>query len=308
MVSDHSVRKLFLLVLLLTPRLFALDCKKDSANSQSSNYNQAILEAVQSMPAYGKYNSDDSLIANLKSSITTDSQNKIQVHPETAQPSFCSSATYLVFMKAISNLQSKGLKLSKEATDQLMVQAKPEHMDGTGAWGRWNADGPGTARLFKEVGLGENFTELGQAKPGDFVKIFWNDLIGNDPKNKQSEHGHSAVFEGTKSIGGVESFCFWSSNQSYKNDKGETVPGGMGHKCVPQSKIKRTLFSRLQNPERLNCVPETVGKLSSHYHDPYLTRLGSTLSTPEEMCKMTSCQPEFSTAKPQANQNKKSIK
>jgi hypothetical protein len=32
--------------------------------------------------------------------------------------------------------------------------------DGEGIWGRWNANGPGTARLFHEMNLGENFERV----------------------------------------------------------------------------------------------------------------------------------------------------
>ena len=275
-----------------TPLFAAQDCASITARFKlnDSPYNQTILNAVNSMPAFGGYDKHDTMIEKIRESISIDSQkSKIEIAAERAQPSFCSGATYLVFLKAISELQNKNLKLSREAAEQLMVQMKPEHTDGTGVWGRWNADGPGTARLFKEVGLGPNFTQIEKARPGDFVKIFWNDLIGNDPQNHQSEHGHSVVFEGLKQIAGVPSFCFWSSNEPYR-DKNVKIPGGMGHKCVPQSKIKRTLFSRLQFPERLNCIPETVGKNSPHYHDPYLTDLGSSLSSIRKMCEMIDCQ------------------
>ena len=37
--------------------------------------------------------------------------------------------------------------------------------DGQGVWGRWNANGPGTARLFTELRLGRNFTDFAEARP-----------------------------------------------------------------------------------------------------------------------------------------------
>jgi hypothetical protein len=62
--------------------------------------------------------------------------------------------------------------------------------DGVGIWGRWNANGPGTARLFEELHLGKNFTSFEEARPGDFMKIFWNDNIGG------TESGHSVIYLG----------------------------------------------------------------------------------------------------------------
>jgi hypothetical protein len=110
--------------------------------------------------------------------------------------------------------------------------------DGEGVWGRWNANGPGTGRLFEETGAGRNFTDLRDARRGDFMKIFWNDSIG------AAERGHSVIFLGVETEKGEESVSFWSSNQ----------PGGYGSKKVPRSKIKRMLFSRLEKPERLEEV------------------------------------------------------
>jgi hypothetical protein len=62
--------------------------------------------------------------------------------------------------------------------------------DGESLWGRWNANGPGTARLFYELGLGRNFTSFSAARPGDFLKIFWTDAVG------KNENGHSVIFLG----------------------------------------------------------------------------------------------------------------
>ena len=78
--------------------------------------------------------------------------------------------------------------------------------DGEGVWGRWNANGPGTARLFYEMKLGPNFSDFAQARPGDFMKIFWSTAVG------RREHGHSVIFLGTEKVNGVDSVRFWSSN------------------------------------------------------------------------------------------------
>jgi len=137
--------------------------------------------------------------------------------------------------------------------------------DGAGVWGRWNANGPGTARLFYELNVGRNFTSWNDARPGDFLKIFWRDAVGSN------EHGHSVIFLGTEMKGGMEFVRFWSSNQ----------PGGFGEKSVAKSKIARALFSRLERPERF----EGLASLPSI--DPYLASLLARESSFAEACRLS---------------------
>ena len=183
----------------------------------------------------------------------------LEIQPTHAVPSYCSGATYLVFLKTLSALQSnRQLSLTPETVTALKPTGQP---DGTGIWGRWNANGPGTARLFYELGLGPNFTDLSQAQPGDFLKIFWNDSIG------ASEHGHSVIFLGTEEKNGTKYLKFWSSN----------IPGGYGEKVVPLSRAHRMLFSRLEHPENINrSLPST---------DSYLSSMEHRSSTPAEMAE-----------------------
>jgi len=110
-----------------------------------------------------------------------------------------------------------------------------DQRDGEGIWGRWNANGPGTARLFHELQLGQNFDNFDQAKPGDFMKIFWSRKVG------RNEHGHSTIFLGTENRPDGQYVRYWSSN----------VPSGYGEKSVPRSKIAYAIFSRLQTPANL---------------------------------------------------------
>jgi hypothetical protein len=102
-------------------------------------------------------------------------------------------------------------------------------------WGRWNANGPGTARLFHELQLGQNFDSFDQAKPGDFMKIFWSRQVG------KNEHGHSTIFLGMENRPDGQYVRYWSSN----------IPSGYGEKSVPRSKIAYAIFSRLQSPANL---------------------------------------------------------
>jgi hypothetical protein len=79
-------------------------------------------------------------------------------------------------MKTIEALRTRGdLQLDYDTLDALMIRGQ---RDGEGIWGRWNANGPGTARLFQELGLGRNFDDFEEAEPGDFMKIFWSPEVG----------------------------------------------------------------------------------------------------------------------------------
>ena len=173
---------------------------------------------------------------------------KFFIIPTAPYPSFCSGATYLVFIKTIEALRDRGqLQLDFATLNQLIIR---DQHDGEGIWGRWNANGPGTARLFHELGLGRNFDSFAEAQPGDFMKIFWSKEVG------RSESGHSVIFLGTENRAGVEYVRFWSSN----------MPAGYGEKEVPRTKIACAIFSRLQTPgnlSRIHSAPETDSYLAS---------------------------------------------
>lgn len=220
--------------------------------------NRLILESVRMMPVTGGYSTSATANRALNQAVT-DSDGILKVDASRTIPSYCSGATYLVFLKTLSGLQSSGMiTLAPGIAAALRPAGQP---DGTGIWGRWNANGPGTARLFYELGLGPNFTDLPRALPGDFLKIFWNDSIG------ASEHGHSVIFLGTETKNGEQYVRFWSSN----------IPGGYGEKVVPLSRAHRMLFSRLEHPESINRpLPRT---------DSYLSSMEHRSSTPAEMAE-----------------------
>ena len=141
--------------------------------------------------------------------------------------------------------------------EQLIIR---NQRDGQGIWGRWNSNGPGTARLFYELGLGRNFDDFADAIPGDFMKIFWSPEVG------KLEHGHSVIYLGMEKKYGLDYVRFWSSN----------IPFGYGEKSVPRAKIIHAIFSRLETPENLaraTGIPAV---------DPYLASLVSRRSTFEE--------------------------
>jgi len=153
-----------------------------------------------------------------------------------------------VFIRAIEEMRASGqLNLDFSTLDQLLVR---DQRDGEGIWGRWNANGPGTACLFHELGLGRNFDNFAEAKPGDFMKIFWSNRVG------KTESGHSVIYLGTENRNGIEYVRFWSSN----------IPSGYGERSVPRAKIAYAIFSRLERPEnlaRINSAPAVDVYLAS---------------------------------------------
>jgi hypothetical protein len=213
----------------------------------ADDYNSLILEQVGKMPSGGQYSVSHFASIKLQSAAHFES-GKFFIIPTAPFPSFCSGATYIVFIKTIEALRASGaLQLDFATLDQLVIR---DQHDGEGVWGRWNANGPGTARLFYELGLGRNFTDFSQARPGDFMKIFWNKNVG------QRERGHSVIFLGLTNHPDGQYVRYWSSN----------IPRGYGEKEVPRGKIANAIFSRLQNPAnlaRIHSAPETDTYLAS---------------------------------------------
>ena len=216
-------------------------------------FNQYVLKQIRTMPTMGGYAVTHAANVNLMGAVRLDpASGLLAVDPSNAHPSYCSGATYLVFLKTVAALRAAGQLsgVDGRALEALLIHGQ---RDGEGIWGRWNANGPGTARLFRELRLGSNFTRIENAQPGDFMKVFWTEAVG------KKEHGHSVIFMG-RSLGpdGSEFVRFWSSNQGM----------GYGEKLVPRAKISHAIFSRLEQPENLrgaaNLAPAT---------DPYLASL-----------------------------------
>ncbi|HEY5812165.1 MAG TPA: hypothetical protein VIT23_05900, partial [Terrimicrobiaceae bacterium] len=206
-----------------------------AASALRADYNQVILEQIRTMPKGGGYATNLEAHTALASAVKVSESE--HVRPELAMPGHCSGATYLVFLKTLDALQDTGaLSLSgttwNALVPRLRLDGKDTLPDGESVWGRWNANGPGTARLFYQLGLGRNFTQFSAALPGDFLKIFWTDAVG------KKERGHSVVFLGLEVVDGVEIVRFWSSNR----------PDGFGQSSVPRKQIAFAIFSRLEHP------------------------------------------------------------
>jgi hypothetical protein len=208
-----------------------------AAIGAGSGLNAVVLEAIRTMPREGGY-STTPITGQLLSEAIKVGPRGLGIDAERAAPSYCASATYLVFLTVYERLLREG-QLTLEASALESLRVAPGQIDGEGIWGRWNANGPGTARLFHELQLGQNFTDWSQARPGDFMKIFWNTEIG------KRERGHSVIYLGTEREGGVEYVRFWSSNK----------PRGYGEKRVTRKSVAFAIFSRLEHPENLSRGP-----------------------------------------------------
>jgi hypothetical protein len=219
-----------------------------ASKPESSGLNALVLAQVRSMPLGGGYAATREANTALAAAVRLESDGVV-IDAGKAKPSYCSGATYLVFLKTLAAAQKAGFWRAPagDLWKRLVPKSTP---DGTGIWGRWNANGPGTARLFHELRLGKNFTTWDEARPGDFLKIFWTNAVG------KKERGHLVVFLGRESVEGVECVRFWSSN----------IPGGYGEKSVPKSRIAHALFSRLEIPGNIinaNTMPKTDAYLAS---------------------------------------------
>ena len=239
-----------------------------TASVAFADFNEIVLEQIRTMPTGGGYATNLHAHSALASSVQV--AESVNIQPQLAMPGYCSGATYLVFLKTLQALQRNGtISLSRETWNALIPRLRPDGKDtlpdGESVWGRWNANGPGTARLFHQLGLGHNFTEFSTAQPGDFMKIFWTDAVG------KKENGHSVVFLGLANFDGAESVRFWSSNR----------PGGFGESSVPREKIARAIFSHLEHPDRISRWP------ALQESDPYLARLLTTESSFPEAAKMS---------------------
>ncbi|MDC0087970.1 hypothetical protein OAI07_00350 [Akkermansiaceae bacterium] len=201
-----------------------------------SGFHEALLKQVNQMPRGGGYSVKKVAFDGISKAVTIDEQG-LTVLTERATPSFCSSATYLVFMKTVMEYRAKGLlKLSEAEQRALCFKDEP---DGEGFWGKWNSNGPGVAKLIKDLRLGRNFESYDSARAGDFMKIFWTNDIG------LKERGHLVVYLGQRvDAQGEAMVSFWSSNQ----------PDGYGVKEVPKDTIKWVIFSRVEKIKNLGKV------------------------------------------------------
>lgn len=200
---------------------------QQSGRAAPQAQNSNLIRLIRGMPKGGGY--DASRAGTLAMARATEpSKNGLILRPELAKPSYCSGATYLLLLR---HLEESGYLRSRSLANLLAIS---DVADGEGAWGRWNANGPGAARFCHSTGIGVSFEEWEKSAPGDFMKIFWNGHIG------KNERGHLVLL--TDRGGGKDPWVkTWSSHEK----------AGYGFKKYPLTKIKWAIFTRIQNPEKI---------------------------------------------------------
>jgi hypothetical protein len=217
----------------------------------SEDYNQLVLETIKEMPLGGGYELTAAPVKKMRDAFTwqKDGSDELLLNPELAKPSYCTTATYMVFYKVLQKYWSlTGARPSRVTLERL----KPNlEADGVRAWGRWNSNGPGFAKFLYEAKMAVNYDDINQAKPGDFLKIFWSQDVG------KKEKGHTVIYLGQEVQNGVPMIKFWGSSTSTK---------GFGYKSITKASATRVLFTRLVTPENfenISILPEKDVFLSS---------------------------------------------
>jgi len=232
-----------------------------SLTAFSQSFNDRVLKAVQEMPKKGGYVLTSVSPIKLRDAFSWN-MDELLITEAKAIPSYCTTATYIVFFKVLKSYWAENGYPAKEI--QELYRANVES-DGVRIWGRWNSNGPGTAKLFYDSGLGTNFDDLSKARSGDFLKIWWNDEIG------KKESGHSVVYLSSDAT----SITFWSSN---------TSTDGYGIRTIPKTMAIRLLFSRLERPEN------AVNMMSQPSTDSFLESMLTRESTWKEVKSVTGVQ------------------
>jgi hypothetical protein len=189
--------------------------------------NHVILSILRSMPTGG---GTGTAIRDLERAVQV-RDGKARSRTLAARSTYSAGATYLVFVRALQSLLPSS-NMEGTVAEALAIWGQA---DGVGVWGRWNANGPATACLFRELGLGHNFTSFEVAEPGDFMKIFFSDAVG--PR----EISLSAIYLGREQRNGAEMVRFWTSSK----------PLGYGEKTITRSRIAHAIFSRLETPANI---------------------------------------------------------
>jgi hypothetical protein len=235
-----------------------------SRGCAGTDYNAMILDIIKGLPSGGGYSRGGSFqLPTITAHNIGAGHWEMRVYD--GFPSHCTSATYALLTRLIAVLQDSGrIALNGEQIESLAAKNRmPDGttlVDGQGAFQIFNANGAGTAALLKHTGTGINFRDdkLAYARPGDFLKMFWNDNVG------ASEQGHQVVYLGHKTVGSRDMLCFWGSQRQNKKKRpggiealyfpatdGAKVEDGYGEACRPRSDVKAMIFSRVTCMEHL---------------------------------------------------------
>lgn len=280
--------------------LLCLACVAQAGDKVNQRWQQAVLTAIKSFPERGGYYTGGrpnelfpkTTWQGLHDAYQmTASDERPRFDPMLAQPSFCSSATYGVLIKALLIWDTKH-KIKREA----WVNMKPRvgiadefnldglgQDDGVGFWGRANANGPGLGVLVRELGAGYSFTAYRGAKternketpderylsdsewcgldiwhravPGDLMKIFWN---RNENRGRDSGAIIGCDDDKTADQEAGHSVIFMGSEGDTVTYWSSNGPGQhpelMGYSMgrCHKNDIQRVVFTRITRPERFN--------------------------------------------------------
>jgi len=278
LIFRASALRLRLAVLLVSAALASSAHANAPTNTacKDVDYNKMILEIIAGLPKGGGYDVRASRVALPVISVHQLGA-RLGMHVRDGHPSHCTSAAYALYMHLAARLHNSAkINLSVDQIRALQaVKARPDGTpmrDGQGPFWIFNANGAGAAAFLKHTGTGISFRddELVHARPGDFLKIFWNENVGIETyKNggvnrRKSEKGHQVVFTGRKTISGTEMICFWGSQKQGRTKRGKRrevryfaaqpngkVHNGYGEVCRPRGDIKHMIFSRIVCMENL---------------------------------------------------------
>lgn len=200
--------------------------------ARAADFSACVLRALEQMPRGGGYSVKASASRNLstKAVVWDETAQRLRIDVQAAQPSFCSGACYVALLHALEIWQaSSGAALPPAAWKAMDVHGQA---DGSGVWGRANANGPGFSKLVHDLNAGVSFTDPAAAQPGDFLKFFWSGEIG------ARERGHMVVFLGTQQVEGQPHIRYWSAN----------MPDGYSERSIPLSKMHHLIFTRITRP------------------------------------------------------------
>lgn len=272
----------------------------DAGDKVNERWQQAILTAIDCFPERGGYYTGghpNELFAKTTwqglhdAFKMTAGDERPQFDPWLAQPSFCSSATYAVLIKALL-LWDKHNKIRREAWVNMkpyvgiVDDLNPEGLgqdDGMGFWGRANANGPGLGVLIRELGAGFSFTAYrgahcernketpderyltdnewcaldvwARAVPGDLMKIFWdrNESRGSD---SGAIIGCNDDCDADQEAGHSVIFmgCDGDTVTYWSSNGPGEHPELMGYSMghCHKTAIQRVVFTRITRPERFN--------------------------------------------------------
>ena len=168
-------------------------CSISPEYASHNDFNYYILTAYKQMPQKGGYSVKSPAAKNLatKAVVWDSEKGELQVNITQARPSFCSAACYITLLHALK-LWERETHSSIPSDAWKMMDVKFGLPDGKLVWGRANANGPSYAKLIHDIDAGESFTNVNDARAGDFLKFFWSEEIG------AKERGHMVVFVGTE--------------------------------------------------------------------------------------------------------------